>query len=247
MRLKPIQPGPRLKPGQRDWPLTTVIILLVLGLTGVPGFAASPAHVRAASEPAGEAAASPRGAAALDLASHPAERWIVQLADPPAARYQGGVGVLRATAPAATVRPRLAISAPGTQAYLRFLHDRQRDVTSSILAAVPGAQVERSYQLVLNGLGVRMSAAQAALVRRLPSVRAVTPDIPFRQTTYATPQQVAAPAAWEQLGGINQAGAGVKIAVIDSGIYVTRDREGRYVGNPCFDDAGYTAPPGYPK
>ncbi|MDP8931219.1 MAG: hypothetical protein M3O70_22275, partial [Actinomycetota bacterium] len=128
VRLKPIQPGRRLKPGQHDWRLTTVIILLVLGLTDVPGFAASPPHLLAASKPAGEVAASPRGAAALDLATHRAERWIVQLADPPAARYEGGVGTLRATAPDATGHPRLAASAPATRAYLRFLHDRQGDV-----------------------------------------------------------------------------------------------------------------------
>lgn len=241
--------------------LTAVVILLVLGLTGVPGFALAPPQRAAASAPAAqaaaparEAAATPRGAttpprpaAVPDLATHPARRWIVQLADPPAARYPGGVGALPATAPEATGRRRLAVGAPSTQAYLNFLHARQRDAFSAIAASVPGAYVERSYQLVLNGLAVRMSAAQAARVRQLPGVRAVTPDVAFRPTMYATPQQVGAPTAWEQLGGSDKAGAGVKIAVIDSGIYVTYDGEGRYAGNPCFNDAGFTAPPGYPK
>jgi subtilisin family serine protease len=39
----------------------------------------------------------------------------------------------------------------------------------------------------------------------------------------------------------------VKVAVIDSGIYVTRDADGHYAGNACFDDQGYKAPGGYPK
>ena len=46
-----------------------------------------------------------------------------------------------------------------------------------------------------------------------------------------------APAAWTALGGVNNAGAGVRIAIIDSGIDQT---------HPSFKDASLTAPPGYP-
>jgi subtilisin family serine protease len=78
-------------------------------------------------------------------------------------------------------------------------------------------------------------------------VRAVTPDVPYRPLMYATPAQIGAPALWEQLGGQANAGRGVKVAIIDSGVFVRRDAAGNYAGNPCFNDAGYTAPPGYPK
>ena len=57
---------------------------------------------------------------------------------------------------------------------------------------------------------------------------------------YATPAQIGAPALWAQVGGQANAGAGVKVAIIDSGIYVTKDASGNYAGNPCFNDAGYT-------
>ena len=60
-------------------------------------------------------------------------------------------------------------------------------------------------------------------MRRLPGVRAVTPDVAVPADMYATPEQIGAPAVWEQLGGQDQAGDGVKVAIIDSGIYVTRD------------------------
>ena len=49
------------------------------------------------------------------------------------------------------------------------------------------------------------------------------------------------------LGGQAHAGEGVKVAVVDSGIFVRHDAAGNYTGNPCFDDTGYTAPAGYPK
>jgi len=39
----------------------------------------------------------------------------------------------------------------------------------------------------------------------------------------------------------------VKIAIIDSGIFVKKNPDGSYAGNPCFNDAGYSAPRGFPK
>ena len=81
----------------------------------------------------------------------------------------------------------------------------------------------------------------------MKGVRAVVPDVPYRPLMYATPAQIGAPALWEQVGGQANAGRGIKVAVIDSGIYVTKDAAGNYAGNPCFNDAGYTMPSGYPK
>jgi subtilisin family serine protease len=86
-----------------------------------------------------------------------------------------------------------------------------------------------------------MSAAEAQAVRGVAGVRAVTPDIALHLDMYATPEQIGARTLWNQVGGQGNAGAGVKVAIIDSGIYVTSDAAGNYVGNPCFNDAGYQA------
>ena len=92
-----------------------------------------------------------------------------------------------------------------------------------------------------------MNAAQAAKVRRMKGVRAVVPDVPYRPSMYATPAQIGATEFWNQVGGQTNAGRGIKVAIIDSGVYVTKDAAGNYAGNPCFNDAGYTMPRGYPK
>ena len=92
-----------------------------------------------------------------------------------------------------------------------------------------------------------MNPAQAAKVRRMTGVRAVVPDVPYRPLMYATPAQIGATEFWNQVGGQANAGRGVKVAIIDSGVYVTKDAAGNYAGNPCFNDAGYTMPAGYPK
>ena len=182
--------------------------------------------------------------ASIDLATYPAKRWIVQLDKKPLARYSRAKRGLRLSGgnPA-----KLNLAAAVNRTYLRGLARNQSAFKARLASAVRGVRVERSYRLTLNGLAVRMNAAQAAKVRRMKGVRAVTPDIPYRPMMYATPAQIGAPALWEQLGGQANAGRGVKVAIIDSGVYVTKDAAGNYAGNPCFNDAGYTMPSGYPK
>lgn len=50
-------------------------------------------------------------------------------------------------------------------------------------------------------------------------------------------QLVNAPAAWNALGGVQNAGVGIKIAIIDTGIDQT---------HPAFQDSSLKVPPGYP-
>jgi subtilisin family serine protease len=135
---------------------------------------------------------------------------------------------------------------PGFSPGLHQVQAAQQRFAHRLSRAAPGSAVLRSYTRTLNGIAVRMTAAEAGAVRAWPEVLAVMPDAPFRLQTFSTPAQIGAPALWAQLGGPQQAGDGVKIAVIDSGVYATRDAGGHYAGNPCFDDAGYPPLPGYP-
>ena len=75
----------------------------------------------------------------------------------------------------------------------------------------------------------------------------MTPDIAYHLDMFSTPQQIGAPTLWGQVGGQSNAGAGVKVAIVDSGIFVRHDAGGAYTGNACFNDTGYTAPAGFPK
>jgi subtilisin family serine protease len=184
------------------------------------------------------------GTARIDLATYDAKRWIVQLKAKPLARYPRAK---RAVSYAALTRPKINLKAAVNRRYLSRLARTQRGFTARLRKAVRGVRIERTFRVTLNGMAVRMSKAQAAKVRRMKGVLAVTPDVPYRPLMYATPAQIGAPALWAQLGGQANAGRGVKVAVIDSGVYVTKDAAGNYTGNPCFNDAGYTMPRGYPK
>ena len=185
------------------------------------------------------------GVARIDLATYNAKRWIVQLDGKPLARYPR---VKRGISFAGVSRPaKIDLQAAVNRRYLNRLARTQRGFAARLGRAVRGVRVERTFRVTLNGMAVRMSKAQAAKVRGLKGVRAVTPDIPYRPMMYATPTQIGATEFWNQVGGQANAGRGIKVAVIDSGVYVTKDAAGNYAGNPCFDDAGYTMPRGYPK
>jgi subtilisin family serine protease len=200
--------------------------------SGVLNAAASPASASPASAAPGASAAP----AAAGLGESPTGRWIVQLAEPSVAAHSRAAG-----------RQRLDTSSADSVAYAGHLRESQRGFADRMRQVAPGAQVGTEYRNVLNGMAVRMSAADAAKVRELPGVVGVTPDAAYKLDMFSTPEQIGAPALWQQVGGQAHAGEGVKVAVIDSGIFVRKAADGSYAGNPCFDDAGYQAPRGYPK
>lgn len=98
-------------------------------------------------------------------------------------------------------------------------------------------RVTGAAQTLLNAVFVAASSSQAAQLRALPGVKAVVPLHRFRLRLDRAVQLVNAPAAWAQLGGTQNAGAGVKIAIIDTGIDQT---------HPGFQDSSLTPPAGFP-
>lgn len=192
--------------------------------------------------------AGPVRSDAIDLATHAAPRWVVQLAEPPIAAYEGGTEGLAPTAIWVTGARRLDLKAPAARAYRRHLEATQRTFRQTLAKVAPGSRVDYSYTITVNGLGVKMSPAQAAAVRQLSGVKAVTPDVPFQLQMFSTPKQIGAPAIWARLGGKANAGRGVKVGIIDGGIFVKFGADNAYEGSACFRDDGFPeVPAGYPK
>ncbi len=166
------------------------------------------------------------------------ERYIVQLRDAPLATYEGGLPGLAATAPDAGEALDLATTRAG--AYGRYLATRQAGVEAAVGRLAPGAAASYHYEVAFNGLVFRLTDAQARRVAALPDVMAVTPAeavVPLLDTSLT---QIGAPAAWAdaRVGGQADAGRGVRIAVIDSGLTAT---------HPFFAAGDLVAPPGFPR
>ena len=101
-----------------------------------------------------------------------------------------------------------------------------------------GMAVTGATHTVLNAVFVAARPQDVAALRQLPGVRAVIPLRRRYLKLNAAVNVVDAPAAWNALGGTGSAGAGVKIAIIDTGIDQT---------HPMLQDDSLQPPAGFPK
>lgn len=101
-----------------------------------------------------------------------------------------------------------------------------------------GIRVLNSTQVFLNAVYVEASPEQAAALEALPGVRRVERMRPLKLHANKALDVNNIRAAWNRLGGAGNAGAGVRIAIIDSGI----DQN-----HPAFKDFGTPMPAGYPR
>jgi minor extracellular serine protease Vpr len=112
----------------------------------------------------------------------------------------------------------------------------QQDAAAAAIQAV-GGEVLDAIQEASNVLVVRIPDAQASQLASIPGVSGVYRERTFHLLLdHALPLHHV-PDAWAQVGAAN-AGAGIRIAIIDTGIDV---------GHPGFLDTGFTAPSTFPK
>src|SRR5207249_4410893 len=138
---------------------------------------------------------------------------------------------------------KLQLDSPAAQQYRAYLEQQQISMFAQIQRALPAAQLQRRYQIVFNGMSVALPGADTAAIDRLrvmPGVAAVYPEQHYELSMFSSIPQIGADKLWNSraIGGQQNAGKGVKIAIIDSGIKID---------NPFFNPAGFSYPPGYPK
>lgn len=171
--------------------------------------------------------------------------YIVQLAEPAVAGYQGGIAGLAATK--AAEGQKLDPAAPAPQAYRAHLQRRQQDILASVGAS---GRAFYGYQFTINAVAASLDSSQVAALKRTPGVAAVTPDTLQKVQTDNTPEFLRLSqrgALWDQLGGEDKAGEDVIVGVIDTGIVPEHpsfvDREDAS-GTPSRTGTRvYTAPP----
>jgi subtilisin family serine protease len=117
-----------------------------------------------------------------------------------------------------------------------LVDERTPDVEERIRTAIPAVRFRWRYSVVLDGVTVVVPRGTLETLRRVPGVEDVYPSVPYRPTLYSSPGFIGAPALWG--AGLESAGNGIKIGIIDDGV----DRS-----HPFFSAAGYRPPAGYPK
>lgn len=161
----------------------------------------------------------------ISAAPHPradasASALYVVLADAaPLASYAGGSPGFAATHPARGRK--LDSRSSNARAYARHLVDSHDRVLRA--AAVPPAAKRTDYTIAFNGFAANLTAAQADRLAGMPGVRAVWKDEVRAAATTTTPDFLGlsgAAGVWAtKSGGVGNAGAGIIIGMLDSGIW----------------------------
>jgi minor extracellular serine protease Vpr len=119
------------------------------------------------------------------------------------------------------------------KSYRAQLSALRNDFKKWLQANAPKAKVTGQYDISLNAVAVQLNGTPKSTIEQAPQVVLVQYQGIYHPTDASDPDLalISAIAAWNQGGGAGTAGAGVKVAVVDTGIDIT---------HPCFSDAGYT-------
>src|SRR5438046_6967076 len=124
------------------------------------------------------------------------DRWIVRLNDPPLAQARGSSPGFVAMTLGTTADGKLQLDSPAAQQYRAALEQQQTSVFARIQRALPGAQLQRRYQIVFNGLSVALPGVAAAdamaRLQAMPGVAAVYPELRYQLNMYASIPQIGA-------------------------------------------------------
>ncbi len=109
----------------------------------------------------------------------------------------------------------------------------RNDFKAWLRANTPKAKVTGEYDISLNAVAVQLNGTSLAKLRTAPMVMRVE----LQGLYYPTVEDpdlsiISAPQAWQTGDGPANAGEGIKIAIVDSGVDIR---------HPCFADAGYAS------
>ncbi|WP_238334918.1 S8 family serine peptidase [Kribbella amoyensis] len=145
--------------------------------------------------------------------------YIVQLDDSPVAEYDGDIAGL----PATRIVPGGKLLRTATQV-VSYVEHLARERTE-VLAQVPDVKKLYDYNYTYAGFSARMSHDEAVKLAKASGVKSVEPSELQKQDTVDTPRFLGLSGrggAWQQAGGVDKAGDGVIVGVIDSGFVPER-------------------------
>lgn len=200
--------------------LALVLAMVALVAATSPAAAAAPPASR-------DATASAR---VLDKASA-----IVVFKALPIATYDGRVhGYQKTRVTSGKLNP----SSAAARKYLGYLKAGHSAFAKWLKVNVPSAKITSNYYVTLNAVAVKLNGAAIGKLRRNTSVKVVEYNALYHPDMSESYKLIDAMPAWTAAGGRAEAGRGVKIGIIDSGIDVD---------HPFLDPTGFSYPAGFPK
>ncbi len=173
--------------------------------------------------------------AAPDLQQGEKQTYIVQLQDKPLAGYTGGTEGIPATKPG--VGDKIDTESSAADRYNAYLSGERSAALDAV--GLSASAVSYEYTVAFNGFSAKMTANQAAALRKTPGVVNIWENEVRTADTVHTPEFLGltgADGVWEQqFSGPENAGDGIVVGIIDTGLWPE---------NPSFADLpGNPAPP----
>ena len=147
-------------------------------------------------------------------------RYTLILEDPPVAERFAG---------------REAIHSTAGETYRTQLETKQQSLRQEL--ASRNILVTGSASTLLNAVFVTATPDQVSVLSSLPGVKAVLRQRVFKRKLNLAPGLIDVPAAWNTVGGAQNAGKGIKIGILDTGIDQT---------HPSLQDSTLQLPAGFP-
>ena len=160
---------------------------------------------------------------------------IVVLKNLPLASYDGRVAGYAKTRPSAG---KLNPNSAAAKKYLGYLKSQHSAFAKWLQTNVPSAKITSDYYTTLNGVAVRLNGNAIGKLKANADVVAVEYNALYRPDMSESHKLINAAGAWTLAGGRADAGRGIKVGIIDSGIDSTQ---------PFFDPTGFSYPAGFPK
>ena len=140
---------------------------------------------------------------------------IVTLTSPAGADYRGGIKNLRATA--AENGKRFDPNSSAYAAYRKHLEREQAKFVAAMGRAAPQAVAVRNFHATANAVVVELNGLSPGQLKKISGAKDAYESHLYRPNMNESVGLVNAPAAWAAVGGRANAGAGIRVGVIDSG------------------------------
>lgn len=144
---------------------------------------------------------------------------MVRLGDPATASYMGGIPGLERTKPLRGKK--LDLGSNAARAYRRYLSDKRQTYRGWLQSNAPRAQIVREYSIAFNGFAVKLNGERLDHLATGPGATRVSRSFLVRPLMTISSGLIDADELWTAAGGRANAGSGIKIGIIDTGIRET--------------------------
>lgn len=116
---------------------------------------------------------------------------------------------------------------------LSLIQQQQQEFSQTLKSESPAVQIEQSFNTLFNGVTISGKDVDLNKIANMPNVKNIYQEKMYHVNMDASLDRINIQAMWNVVSGVENAGKGIRVAIIDSGIRPE---------NPMFADQGFSKP-----